>query len=291
MEPVTILLATGAIAVYAAHRAERMTEKARRGPVTLPEMMDADSVTDEAPVEVLAVHVRGARLSRYLHGEKLKVRVKYGDPGLSIHCDTSEDTALPPPPSPASKFVPRLPHYDSEQDEKSLTADFGTTCLFLGQRSGQNRLRFRIMRSSFLGRTLAKAELRIPALAQLRHHEFAGHDFQLELRGPSQQNQPQEQGEVIGILDVALETRVMPKGELRDYLKLLGAEKAHEGFLMDIHPVAEGEVSEETEDTEEDAPYVRGKLITARHLRHTLPSLCGLCRGRSNPTTPAETRR
>ena len=49
MEPVSILLATGAVAIYAAHRVEKMSEKARRGPVTLPELMDAKQVDDAAP--------------------------------------------------------------------------------------------------------------------------------------------------------------------------------------------------------------------------------------------------
>ena len=49
MEPVSILLATGAVAIYAAHRVEKMSEKARHGPVTLPELMDAKQVDDAAP--------------------------------------------------------------------------------------------------------------------------------------------------------------------------------------------------------------------------------------------------
>ena len=49
MEPVSILLATGVVAIYAAHRVEKMSEKALRGPVTLPELMDAKQVDDAAP--------------------------------------------------------------------------------------------------------------------------------------------------------------------------------------------------------------------------------------------------
>eukprot|EP00440_Ansanella_granifera_P072791 gb/GFBE01078993.1/.p1 GENE.gb/GFBE01078993.1/~~gb/GFBE01078993.1/.p1 ORF type:complete len:285 (+),score=42.13 gb/GFBE01078993.1/:1-855(+) len=278
MEPVSILLATGAIAVYAAHRAERMTERARRAPVTLPEMMDAPSVDDEAPVQVLAVHVRHARLARRLYRERLKIRVKYGDPGISIHCDTGEVTAMPPPPSPAAQYVPRLPD-ESEQPYENLTADFGTSCLFLGQRNGQNRIRLRLMKMGMIGRTVAKAELRIPALIQCSPWQ----EFEVPLMGPAASLE--SEGEVLGHLDLALETRVMAKGELRQYLKELGAEKTQEGFLMDIMPLAEGEVSDDVEDAAE-TPIVQGKLISVRHARRRMPAFCGLCKGRKSPTMP-----
>mmetsp|Transcript_53233 Transcript_53233/g.95521 ORF Transcript_53233/g.95521 Transcript_53233/m.95521 type:complete len:281 (-) Transcript_53233:94-936(-) len=275
MEPVTILLATGAIAVYAAHRAERATEQARRGPVTLPEMMEAESVDEETPVQVLAVHVQKGFVSRRLFGEKLKVRVKYGDPGVSIHCDTGEVKPLPPPRSPAARYVTRLLRHDP--DEKDLMLDFGTSCLFLDQRGSENRIRLRLLKVGLLGRTVAKAELRLPSFAQCgtfqQHH--------LDLTGSSFDSM----GEFLGKLDVALEARVMSKRELRQYMKTLHAEKQHDGFLVDIVPLAEGEV---TEVDEEDNAIVQGKFVSSRELASSkLGALCGLCRGRNGQAAPA----
>lgn len=266
MEPVSILLATGAIAVYAAHRAEQISEKARRGPVTLPEMMAAPAVDDESMVQVLAVHVRSSTLGRRLLGERLKVRIKYGDPGASIHCDTAEVTAVAPPPDPAALYVARLQHHESEHQ---VTADFGTTCLFLGQRYSENIIRLRLMRAAILGsKCVGKAELRIPALYQ----QAAWTDHKIELEGPAN-----------GLLHIALEVRMMPKGDLRQYLELLGAQQKQEAFLMGILPVTEGEVSQQYEASssfDETHPIVKGKYITAQARPRRKGSCLGnLCHG------------
>ena len=67
--------------------------------------------------------------------------------------------------------------------------------------------------------------------------------------------------EVLGNLTVALETKahvearerrlhvgqVMTKGELRGFLKLLGARQRQQGFSMDIMPVVEGKVEQQQE--------------------------------------------
>mmetsp|Transcript_51038 Transcript_51038/g.95564 ORF Transcript_51038/g.95564 Transcript_51038/m.95564 type:complete len:275 (-) Transcript_51038:146-970(-) len=264
MEPVSILLATGAIAIYAAHRAEQMSEKARRGPITLPEMMDAKNVDDTAPVQILAVHVRSGRFRRCLLRQHLKVRVKYGDPGVSIHCDTTEAVAFPLPRSPASRYVSRLHQELSEENREPLNADFGTTCLFLGQRNSHNKIRLRLVRAGLLGKAIAKTELEIPALGLCSPWM----EFQPELIGCSCRSS-------LGHLDIALETKVMLKGELRQYLQQLGAKKQHEGFLMSIQPVTEGEV---TEDAEDDIAVVHGEVIRPEGIKR--PLLCGLCNGR-----------
>eukprot|EP00442_Polarella_glacialis_P028880 CAMPEP_0115153552 /NCGR_PEP_ID=MMETSP0227-20121206/66793_1 /TAXON_ID=89957 /ORGANISM="Polarella glacialis, Strain CCMP 1383" /LENGTH=228 /DNA_ID=CAMNT_0002564311 /DNA_START=135 /DNA_END=820 /DNA_ORIENTATION=+ len=207
MEPVSILLATGAIAVYAAHRAEQMSEKARRGPVTLPELLAATTVDDGATVQVLAVHVLNSSLNRQLLGNRLKVRVKYGEPGVSIHCDTAEDSG-----------------------------------------SG-------VMKHGLLGRTVAKAELRVSALNMLSTWS----EYKMQLEGTSLKG-----SQILGQLDIALETRVMPKGELRQYLSLLGAQQQQEAFLMGILPVTEGEVTQhEASSSADDEAIVKGQFITA----------------------------
>ncbi|CAE8703693.1 unnamed protein product [Polarella glacialis] len=252
MEPVSILLATGAIAVYAAHRAEQMSEKARRGPVTLPELLAATTVDDGATVQVLAVHVLNSSLNRQLLGNRLKVRVKYGEPGVSIHCDTAEAVASAPAPSPAARYAYRL---DRVQSEHHVKANFGTTCIFLGQRYTENLLRFRVMKHGLLGRTVAKAELRVSALNMLG----AWSEYKMQLEGTSLKG-----SQILGQLDIALETRVMPKGELRQYLSLLGAQQQQEAFLMGILPVTEGEVTQhEASSSADDEAVVKGQFITA----------------------------
>eukprot|EP00933_Yihiella_yeosuensis_P020249 TRINITY_DN16278_c0_g1_i1.p1 TRINITY_DN16278_c0_g1~~TRINITY_DN16278_c0_g1_i1.p1 ORF type:complete len:289 (+),score=41.13 TRINITY_DN16278_c0_g1_i1:115-981(+) len=260
MEPVSILLATGAIAVYAAHRAEKLSEKARRGPVTLPEIISAPNVEDAMSVQVLAVHIRSAHLSRqHFFNDRLKVRVKYGEPGASIHCDTEEAVASPPEPSPAARFVARLPHLHSELEP--VTADFGTTCLFLGQRNGENIIRIRVMKAGLFGRTIAKADLRISTMNQLSTWQ----DYDLPLYRYSDDYCQTE----LGKLDVAVETRVMPKGDLRQYLSLLGARKQHEAFFMGIMPVTEGQVSEASEvgRSQDAEPIVQGEFLGMRPAR------------------------
>jgi len=269
MEPVSILLATGAIAVFAAHRAERMTEKARRGPLTLPEMMDAPAVDEDAQVQLLIVHLRRAQLRRRLSGDMLKVRVKYGDPGASIHCDSREVQARPPPVSPAARFVRRLP---GSEDHPTLPVDFGTTCLFLGHRNSPNCIRLRLMRRGLLSRTIAKAELRLPPLCQCGPWQ----EFLLDLEGQDVDHLDN----MVGTLELALESRVVQKGQLRLYLSQLGAEKQSEGFLMDLLPAARGEVCEgEMEpDSEDENSVVQGEYISAPHPRRAF-GLCGLCKG------------
>lgn len=273
----SILLATGAIAIYAAHRAEQMSEKARRGPITLPEMRDAKNVDDDAPVQLLAVHVRSGRFRQGFLGQQLKVRVKYGDPGVSIHCDTTQAMPLPEPPSPGARYVSRLQEGLAAGARECLNAEFGTTCLFLGQRAAHNKIRIRLIRAGFVGKTVAKAELQIPSLGLCG--PWMEHELELVGNGGPISS-------VLGHLDIALETKVMLKGELRQYLRLLGAKKQHEGFLMHILPVTEGEVVQE--EAEDENPIVQGQVIRPESFGG--PRLCGLCGSSRRPTQPTMMR-
>lgn len=239
MEPVSLLLATGAIAVYAAHRAEKCSEKARRGPSTLPELIAAPLVDDSTPVLVLAVHLRSARLSAQLARERLKVRVKYGEPGASIHCDTSDVRAVREPPPLAAQFVTRL--REPQQTPEPASVEMGTTCLFLGHRQGESVIRIRLMRTRLRSRTLARAETRLPY-----HfiHTNLLEERELRLLG----SRHYEEDEVLGVMSVGLEMRAVPKGELRRYLALMGAQQQQEAFLVGSTPVVQGKVEELQED-------------------------------------------
>lgn len=242
MEPVSILLATGAVAIYAAHRVEKMSEKARRGPVTLPELMDAKQVDDAAPVQILAVHIQRGLFQRKLYRHNLKMRVKYGAPGVSIHCDTAQATMTSQTPPAAARFVHHL------EPQTDIVADFGTTCLFLGQRNSSNRIRLRLLQTGVLGRTIAKAEFQISDLG----HCAPWMEFHPQLRSTK------DSEKVLGTLDVALETRVMTKGELRRFLQLLGAQQRQQGFRLALVPVVEGDL----DDPDDEEPVFRGERIS-----------------------------
>ncbi|CAE8624335.1 unnamed protein product [Polarella glacialis] len=191
-------------------------------------------------------------MNRQLLGNRLKVRVKYGDPGVSIHCDTAEAVASAPAPSPAARYAHRL-HRD--QSEHHVEAKFGTTCIFHGQRYTENLLRFQVMRHGLLGRSVARAELRVSALNMLSTWS----EYKMQLEGTSLKG-----SHILGQLDIALETRVMPKGELRQYLSLLGAQHQQEAFFMGILPVTEGEVTQdEASSSADDEAIVKGQYITA----------------------------
>eukprot|EP00438_Fugacium_kawagutii_P019712 Skav215090 [mRNA] locus=scaffold1068:72764:75880:+ [translate_table: standard] len=182
MEPVSILLATGAVAIYAAHRVEKMSEKARRGPITLPELMDAKQVEDAAPVQILAVHIQSGLFHRKLsRGGNLKVRVKYGAPGVSIRCDTAQASWGPvaacpeaklshQAPPAAARFVPRLDRPEQEQP----AAETDGWCWMDGWMAGWNW-------TGLLGRTVAKGELQVMNKGELRRF--------LQLLGAKQRQQ------------------------------------------------------------------------------------------------------
>ena len=71
--------------------------------------------------------------------------MKYGPPGVSIHCDTAK-AKMERASCPASRFVTRLGR------ENDLSGNFGTTCLFLGQRNTSNRIRRCLLLESCLQR-------------------------------------------------------------------------------------------------------------------------------------------
>mmetsp|Transcript_69621 Transcript_69621/g.203772 ORF Transcript_69621/g.203772 Transcript_69621/m.203772 type:complete len:240 (+) Transcript_69621:47-766(+) len=160
MDPVSLsLLAVGTVGVVSYCRNEHKRKvKATRGPTTLSEMLanlDADGLMNWP---VLAVHVRSAHIAPHLARGGLMARVKVGEEGASVSCDTEETMATLPARPAASWFVAKPPQRKTPQ---LAVADFGSTCLFQGQRKGESFIRIRLLQAGSMGKTVAKASLRV----------------------------------------------------------------------------------------------------------------------------------
>ena len=66
-------------------------------------------------VQILAVHIQSGFFQRKLSRKQLKVRVKYGAPGVSIHCDTAQAKLSHQAAPAAARFVHRLDRPDQDR--------------------------------------------------------------------------------------------------------------------------------------------------------------------------------
>jgi hypothetical protein len=71
-------------------------------------------------VQILAVHIQSGLFQRKLSRKQLKVRVKYGAPGVSIHCDTAQAKLSHQAAPAAARFVHRLDRPDQERIPKPM---------------------------------------------------------------------------------------------------------------------------------------------------------------------------
>jgi len=243
-----VLIATGAVAMYAAHRAERLSEKVKKGPTTLPDMLLEKSVDDSSMVVVIAVHVRNATLASQLAGKRVRVCVKYGQPKGSVRCETME-VSVPVPELPvASAFVGRKP-----QARPRIGVNFGSTCLFLAHKQFESVIRVRLDEVRLGGRTLAKAEM--PLVPPWSHLE----ETELDLQGVGAYR-----GRSLGQLGLSVEVRAITKGSLRRCVKMLRAERQGGALLTGATQVSEGILvnTDAAQDDEEVPPVVRGRACT-----------------------------
>lgn len=245
MEPVSLLLASGAAAAYAAHRAEMVSRRARTAPMSLPDMMSAP-VGDESAVAVIAVHIRQAVLVKQFANQRFKMRVKYGPPGNSICCDSREVHV------PGLQQHPGMVYSRRRQEPLLPTADFGTTCLFLEQhRPSEAVLRFRLRRGGMFGQTLAEAELLIGFLSSCVEER------EVRLRGVGA-----DSCGVLGLLRVAVERQVVTKGDFRKCLDVLDAKAQNGAFLTGATPIESGQVVQEPDDGDVDSnPVIYGQPL------------------------------
>lgn len=237
MDPISLsLLAVGTVGVVSYCRNEHKRKvKALRGPTTLSEMLaslDADGVMTWP---VLAVHLRRASLAPHLAEEALKVRIKVGDEGASVHCDTEETVATMPVRSAASWFVAKIPE---RREPQVAVADFGSTCLFQGQRKGETFIRIRLRQAKSIGKTLAKASLRVTCggLRQFAQME----ETELQLYGTGLHAH-----RVVGHIRVAADMCAVRKEALPQYLQLLQLQRRNGAFRVAPRLFTEGHVDEE----------------------------------------------
>jgi len=236
MEPFSVLLAAGAVAVYAAHRADKMSEKLRRGPSNLPDLLAASTVDDDSMVVVVAVHFRHVELAPHLAGERIRARVKFGPPGDSKSCE-SEEVEVPKLQRPvAANFVRRKA---AETRPSSIPVELGGTCLFLHQHQAESVIRLRIVQAGVLGKTLAKAEMTLtPPCARVEERD-------LFLVGADRHG-PRPAGNI----GLTVETWAVPKGALRHCLVSLDAQEQTGSFLTGTTPVQQGIVVNRSADVE-----------------------------------------
>mmetsp|Transcript_23309 Transcript_23309/g.48521 ORF Transcript_23309/g.48521 Transcript_23309/m.48521 type:complete len:271 (+) Transcript_23309:61-873(+) len=239
MDPVSLsLLAVGTVGVVSYCRNEHKRKvKATRGPTTLSEMLanlDADGLMNWP---VLAVHVRSAHIAPHLAGGGLMARVKVGEEGASVSCDTEETMATLPARPAASWFVAKPPQRKTPQ---LAVADFGSTCLFQGQRKGESFIRIRLLQAGSMGKTVAKASLRVTCSGLRQFAQMEETELQLYGRGIHAHK-------VVGRIHVAADMCGIQRDSLPQYLHLLQMQKRNGAFRVMPRLFTEGHVHDTTE--------------------------------------------
>jgi hypothetical protein len=213
MEIVPIVLVTGAFSYMVAKK------KCDNKRVSLPSIMCSES----SKVSLLVVHVGEARLVPRLVDANLRLRVKYGEQGSSVHCDTT--TVVPERPASAA-FVANFGR--GRPTEKAL-ADFDAQCLFAWHPSRSNVLRFRLAQEGHLcAHTVAKGELRIE-----RHAHFGKVEKTICLKGDVNED-------VIAYLTVSVQALQVQKDALQACMDLINAEQQDTSFLATCSSCAFG---------------------------------------------------
>eukprot|EP00929_Paragymnodinium_shiwhaense_P068133 TRINITY_DN34240_c0_g1_i3.p1 TRINITY_DN34240_c0_g1~~TRINITY_DN34240_c0_g1_i3.p1 ORF type:complete len:299 (+),score=68.12 TRINITY_DN34240_c0_g1_i3:62-958(+) len=233
VEALSLFVAGGALAMYVDHLAKKQLRRDHEEPCacrTLPEVIASELIDDEAAVCVLAVHVRVAKLVPRLEAKRLQVRVLYAGAGAEFgrsaaQCDTECEDVAGASLRPAAPFVAHSKDLRSRPaDELSAAARFDAVCLF-SRGFGGSLVRLQVIRqSSWAGRVLGVAALRAPSglecLSGLSTCEKT-----LNIEGSCGLGR-------IGVLDVAVDTRVVSKGQLVQCLKLLGAQRQRSSYRI-----------------------------------------------------------
>lgn len=227
------LFSTGALVAVSAKKDRR--REGRR--LSLPEVLSrrgGGRRNDLSTLPVVFVHVHEVNLQPHCAADEIKVRVKLGHPGVSWCCNTSAALAQRPAKDVAANFVADL---DNIRPSKGQTApvrfNFGSvgtgqTCCFLGRPREDACVRLRVLRSSILHRTIGRADLSLPAHFQSGFPapgETRQEDFDVKLSAEDQHVQ-------LGNISISIEMRLLPLGDLRHYLQLVGAERQKQSYLL-----------------------------------------------------------
>uniref|UniRef100_A0A7S2Q0S4 Uncharacterized protein n=1 Tax=Zooxanthella nutricula TaxID=1333877 RepID=A0A7S2Q0S4_9DINO len=242
MEPAAALLATGAMAFYAARRVEKMSRRRAMESSTLYDTLFDGTVEDHTALAVVAVHLRSARLARHSAGARLRACVKYGRPGNSVKCvaDEMTGTARESPKAVARAFVGRKPRV-----AEAVDADFSQTCLFLAERDCAPVVRLRLVEVGGR-REFARAEVDIPPPGVRQQ------SIDLFGVGPNS-------AQILGHFDVSVETRIVTKGSLQRCLGALCAKKNESAIVFKLDTLSCGTI---VEPGLEDVDVIQGEAVS-----------------------------
>lgn len=159
-------------------------------PVLLADMAAIRIAEEMMPVWALFVHVERAELVPRLSDVRLQVRVKYGEPGRSLHHWTSPATGV-------------------MQDDGRTFADFEDSCVFPWRPDLQPVLRLRLARLGLVNRVISKVEFTLPfhpGTAGRRVQQLHVQDTCLYSKWPFVQ--------LLGQIRVRMELRCVPRHTL-----------------------------------------------------------------------------
>uniref|UniRef100_A0A7S4VX47 Uncharacterized protein n=1 Tax=Alexandrium monilatum TaxID=311494 RepID=A0A7S4VX47_9DINO len=195
------------------------------GTMVLTHVLDNDFAGSTARVALLTVHVLGADVPQSLAGQRLKVRVKYGE-HLASRCETDLAVVCP---------------------EGRL--QIGTACCFLAELRRKPVVRFDLIRRALFTRGVGRASLGVPDRGQpaagLKRLRLSDEGF-----GDSW-------------LNVHTEIHYLRKGDLQRLLRLLGARRQLGAFSLPLPMQGNCEGScEATPDSCEETQPVQGIAVS-----------------------------
>jgi hypothetical protein len=248
MEPISAMLATGAVAVF-------IQSMRRNLPVeisTLPGVLENPDIGDLSLTEVVAVHLHNVELAPRYAGRGLLAQVRYGSRDTSVRCNSSQVVVAEVTKQTGS--------------ELKCSAELKQTSIFLRHRHLVPRIHIHL-RTPHLGRTFGIAHYTMIS------GERSTRQIDLPIWGTCMHSH-----ELIGKIWISMESRVVRKGSLQDILNLFDAQHSKQGVLVGPTPVVEGSIvaaagaanGEQASETTEPpihfgAPIARNSFYTTEY--------------------------
>lgn len=212
-------------------RSSRRTERILRTPQSLPLTLSYSSaLSSQENVVILAVQVREAVLAPRFSNQKVKVRVKYGDPRASVMCDTRFKLVEVEKPV-ARQFVARF----DDPGLQEAVVDFGSVFLFQAVRFRETPIRVRLYGAPFGLTTIAKSQFTVP-MPRKFDPESAERVIYLK----------DAHAEDVGTLALRVDMYSVTKEDLRKRLFDLSAPRGIDAFVLEPTSIVQGIVEEES---------------------------------------------